>query len=148
MGLFLFVLTVFGASFYFYTPNKSQRNPAQFSSVELEYGETLIEGEEEIDPELDIGPSYEDTVSTPGYDYSNKADEALEKLLIKEYNRALTDKIAEIETKKAKRELAERIIERNRKEGYEVELDENFNIISAKEIEPDKEESSSNHKSQ
>ena len=120
---------------WFFLLNKGERNLAGFSKVEMEYAETLLEGEEEVDPDSDTGLVYEDTLSTPRYDYTNTVDEVLEDSRITDYKRALTEQISATKTQRVKEELAKRIIERNRQEGYEIVLDKDFNVISAKEIE-------------
>lgn len=136
------LLGIFMLSWFFFL-NKGERNPAGFSKVEMEYAETLLEGEEEVEPDLDSGPSYEDTLSVPGYEYKDTVEELLEDSRITDYKRALTEQISATKTKRVKEELAKRIIERNRQEGYEIVLDEDFNVISAKEIKSEEEEETS-----
>ena len=114
--------------------DKAHRRPAQFSSVELEYGETLLEGEETTEPDLEISPSYEDTVVIPKSNQYESIDSHLAHRQITDYKKALTEEIAQRDAERVRRELAERIIERNRREGYEVVLDKDFNIVSVTEI--------------
>ena len=136
-----FLLSVLVVSFFvmqFFSLNKNQRHPAQFSPTEMEYAETLLENNEATDPDLEIGSSYTDTLSDPTPSkYIESIDSLLEKERIIDYKRALTEKFSEMKTKRVKRNLARKIIERNRKEGYEVVLDEDFNVVSVKEITPD-----------
>ena len=102
----------------------------------MEYAESLLEGDEAPEPDLETGPLYEDTVSVPSYDYTNKADSLIENARLTDYKRALTEEVSRIEAKRVKRDLARKIIERNRREGYDIVLDKDFNVISVKEIEP------------
>lgn len=137
-ALLLALLIVLKLSWFFFL-NKEGRNLAGFSKVEMEYAETLLEGEEEMDPDLDTGSPYEDTLSIPKYEYKDTVEELLEDSRITDYKRALTEEVSARKTQRVKEELAKRIIERNREEGYEIVLDEDFNVISAKEIESEKE---------
>ena len=133
-----FLLSVLAVSLFvmqFFSLTKNQRHPAQFSPTEMEYAETLLENNEATDPDLEIGSSYTDTLSPSKY--TESIDSLLEKERIIDYKRALTEKFSEMKTKRVKRNLARKIIERNRKEGYEVVLDEDFNVVSVKEITPD-----------
>ena len=111
------------------------RGIASFSALDREFAEKhLLQGEEEPDPDEEIAPAYRDTVQVPRYDYTNQAEAFLENKAEEDRNRALVEHIAEEEARKVKEALAQRIIERNRKRGYEIVLDENFNVISAKAI--------------
>lgn len=113
-------------------PAGAERGLASFSALDKE--SHLLSNEEEPDPEGEIAAAYRDTLSVPQYDYTNQAEAFLENQKIEDRRRALTDHIAEEEAEKAKEELAQRIIERNRKKGFEIVLDEDFNVISAKAI--------------
>lgn len=133
---------------WFFFLNKEGRNPAGFSKAEMEYAETLLEGEEEVDPDLDTGSPYEDTLSVPRHEYKDTVEELLEDSRMTDYKRALTEEISETKTQRVKKELAKRIIERNREEGYEIVLDEDFNVISAKRIKSEREKEISPKKSE
>ena len=137
----VFLLCFLVASLFamqFLSLNKSQRHPAQFSPEEMEYAETLLENNDATEPDLEIGSSYTDTLPDPTPPkYMKSVDSFLESQRITDYKRALTEELSEIKTERVKRKLARKIIERNRKEGYEIVLDEDFNVISVKEIPPD-----------
>ena len=136
--LLLLLLSVLKLSWFFFL-NKEERSPAGFSEAEMEYAKTLLEGEEEMDPDLDTGSPYEDTLYIPKHDYNDAVEELLEDSRITDYKRALTEQISATKTQRVKKALAKRIIERNRREGYEIVLDKDFNVISAKIIKSEKE---------
>lgn len=136
LWLLLLMALIAGISIWPVFFKQSKRGPAQFSPVEMEYAERLVEGDEAPDPDVEIGPPYEDTLSVPSYDYTNKADVLIENEKLSDYKRALTEELSRMEAERVKRDLAQKIIERNRKEGYDIILDKDFNVISVKEIEP------------
>ena len=133
----LLLLAAFVAGGFFIRPwfsSKSGRGLAGFSSVEMEYAESLWEDTEEHDPNLNIAPPYQDDLEIPSYDYSNKAEAFLERSQMMEYRKALSRELSSARAKRFKNALARRIIERNRKLGYEIVLDEDFNVVSFQEI--------------
>ena len=139
LGFLLVLTSVFLFSYF---QKKDGRNPAQISSAEIRYAETLFaeDSKQQIDDELIVAPRWEDPLNEEeeeNLDFENTIEsqiiENYEKKLLQEWEKKkLHDK--EMKLQKEKKEYAEEFLRRAREDGYELVIDEDLNVIEVQEI--------------
>ncbi len=159
-SIFLFVgllcVSAIGIGFYFFS-SETFRDIANFSNDEIEYAENFLLEESSDYSELDVHPQWKDGLEkTPKIvdtiqqrlenelkvEYEEELLETLKERTGKERKKTNLEENLESQgqqffeaaSEETKKELAKTLVEKAREDGYEITLDEYYEVLSIKKI--------------
>ena len=142
---------------YFYSPSGVNRNPSSLSHIEIEYAEKFLVDEKSDSSNLDVAPAYQDSLERE-VRYKNTIEDRIERAMETNYKEDLLKALKEHKgitpsrknledylddrdkevfssiDEDRKRAYVEEFLNNARRDGWEITLDADYNIISTKAI--------------